>query len=67
MWNGHLGALQRPNFAVPDRGSILKINQFAVLHNIVSVVGVFFFFETLFRLTLTFVLKVSPSDEKLGI
>ena len=40
MWNGHCDALERPNRAVPDRGSILKNNQFAVLLNILSIVGV---------------------------
>ena len=41
MWNGHLDALQRPNREIPDRGSVLKNNQFAVPRNILSVVGVF--------------------------
>ena len=41
MWNGHFDALQGPNRAVPDRGSVLKNNRFAVLYNILSVVGVF--------------------------
>ena len=50
MWNGQFDALQRPNRAVPDRGSLLKNNQFAVLNNVLSVVGVFrtsCMFETL--------------------
>ena len=37
MWNGKFDALQRPNRAEPDRGSILKNDQLAVLHNILSV------------------------------
>ena len=41
MWNGHFDALQRPNRAVPDMGSVLKNNQLAVLHTILFVVGVF--------------------------
>ena len=41
MWNGHFDALWHPNRAVPDRGSVLKNNQLVVLHNILSVVGVF--------------------------
>ena len=41
MWKVHFDVLQRPNRAVPDRGSVLKNNQFAVMHNILSVVGVF--------------------------
>ena len=39
IWNGHVDALQRPNCAVLDKGSVLKNNQLAVLHNIQSVVG----------------------------
>ena len=41
MRNGHLDTLQRPNRAVPDKGPVLKNNQFPVLNNILSVVGVF--------------------------
>ena len=41
MWNGHFDALQRPNRAVPDRGSFLKNNKLALLYNILSVVRVF--------------------------
>ena len=33
-------ALHRPNRAVPNRGSLLKNNQFAILHKLLSVVGV---------------------------
>ena len=40
MCKRHFDALQRPNRAFPDRGSVLKNNQFAVLQNILSVVGV---------------------------
>ena len=40
MWNGLLDALQRPSRAIPDRGSLLKNNQLAVLHNILNVLGV---------------------------
>ena len=43
MWNGHFDVLQRPNRAVPvpDRGSLLKNDLFAIQHNILSVFGVF--------------------------
>ena len=41
MWNGHFDVLQRPNRAVPDRGSVLKNNQLAALYNMLSVVAVF--------------------------
>ena len=41
MRNGHFDAPQRPNREVPVRGSFLRTNQFAVLHNILSVFGVF--------------------------
>ena len=39
--NGQFDALQRANRAIPDWGSVLKNNQFDVMHNILSVVGVF--------------------------
>ena len=42
MWNGDFDALKSPNCAFADRGSSLKNNQFAVLHIILSVVGVYF-------------------------
>ena len=48
MWNGHFDALQRPNLTVPDRGSFLKNNQLTILHNILSIVGGFFFLDTLY-------------------
>ena len=35
-------SLQHPNLAFPDRDSYLNSDQFAVLHNILSVVGVYF-------------------------
>ena len=41
MWNGHFDGLLRPHRAFPDMGSFLNNDQFAVLHNILSVVGVF--------------------------
>ena len=41
-------ALQHPNSAFPDRCSFLNNDQFAVLHNILSVVGVFFWGGTLY-------------------
>ena len=34
IWNGHFDAVQRPNRAVPNRGSVLKNNQLAVLHTL---------------------------------
>ena len=42
MWNGHFDGLLRPHRAFADMGSFLNNDQFAVLHNILSVVGVFF-------------------------
>ena len=41
MWNEHFDALQRLNRAVPEKGSVLKNNEFAVMHNILSVVDIF--------------------------
>ena len=46
-------AMQHPNRAFPDMGSSLNNDQFAVLHNILSVVCFFFFFGTLCILTQT--------------
>ena len=42
IWNGHFYGLLRPPRAFPDMGSFLNNDQFAVLHNILSVVGVFY-------------------------
>ena len=41
MWNEHFDGLVRPHRAFTDMGSFLNNDQFAVLHNILSVVGVF--------------------------
>ena len=41
MWNGRFNFLQRPNLAVPDRGSFWKNHPLAILYNIQSVLGVF--------------------------
>ena len=39
MWNVYFDVLLCPDRAVPDRGSIVKNNQLAVLHSILSVVS----------------------------
>ena len=41
MWNGYFDGLLRPYRVFPDMGSFLNNDQFADLHNILSIVGIF--------------------------
>ena len=59
----HFDALHCPNRAVPDRGSVLKNNQLAFLHNILSVVGVFW---TLFIHDSSLPLLLCVLENKIG-